>query len=287
MLDTKALAAATATIVREHVDKAVAPLLARIGELEKTVGEREEVLRKFDVARFETSAAAMMAEIKKKTDVKALIDEAIAAIPPAQAGKDADPADTAAMVASEVERALAAFPVPQNGKDGQDGAPGERGEKGDPGADGKDGRDGCDVVDAMIDKDGSLVVAFSNGRLKNLGPVIGRDGAPGKDGRDGFGFDDLDLVETDEGLMLRFVKGDVVREFRLPVVLDRGVWKEGGAYRKGDGVTWGRHYWIAKADTDQKPEAGSEWRLAVKSGRDGKDGKDGTPPAPTPPLKLR
>lgn len=62
----------------------------------------------------------------------------------------------------------------------------------------------------------------------------------------------------------------------LPV--DRGVWKE-GAYTKGDGVSLGGEFWIARRDTKLRPVYGpnSDWRLAVKKGRDGKDGHDGKP----------
>ena len=67
----------------------------------------------------------------------------------------------------------------------------------------------------------------------------------------------------------------------LPV--DRGVWKE-GAYGKGDGVTLGGEFWIARRDTKLKPVYGpnSDWRLAVKKGRDGKDGAPGKPGEPGP-----
>ncbi len=67
----------------------------------------------------------------------------------------------------------------------------------------------------------------------------------------------------------------------LPV--DRGVWKE-GAYTKGDGVSLGGEFWIARRDTKLRPVYGpnSDWRLAVKKGRDGKDGHDGKPGEPGP-----
>ncbi|MNY32598.1 hypothetical protein D3C86_1668240 [compost metagenome] len=57
----------------------------------------------------------------------------------------------------------------------------------------------------------------------------------------------------------------------MPVVLDRGYYREGDAFEKGDGVTFGGSYWIAQATTRTKPEIGNaEWRLAVKKGRDAK-----------------
>jgi integrin beta 3 len=67
----------------------------------------------------------------------------------------------------------------------------------------------------------------------------------------------------------------------LPI--DRGVWKE-GPYSRGDGVTLGGEFWIARRDTKLRPIYGpnSDWRLAVKKGRDGKDGRDGKSGEPGP-----
>lgn len=62
----------------------------------------------------------------------------------------------------------------------------------------------------------------------------------------------------------------------IPSVIDRGVYKSAEEYTAGDAVTWGGSLWIAQTKTNAKPgEAGSDWRLAVKRGRDGKDGKNG------------
>jgi collagen type III alpha len=132
----------------------------------------------------------------------------------------------------------------EKGLSGERGPAGERGQQGEPGLPGRDGRDGKD----------------------------GEKGIDGKDGRDGLGFDDIDLHETEEGVFLRFACGDQTKAFRLPIVVDRGVWRE-GQYRKGDGVTWAGSFWIAQEDTTEKPDTGKGWRLAVKKGRDGKDGK--------------
>lgn len=227
-------------------------------------------------------------------------------------GRDADPV-TPEQIAEAVEQYLKANPPAagangRDGVDGKDGEPGRDGKDGNPGRDGKDGingvsgengadgKDGVSLAGAMIDRDGNLVVTLSNGEHKQLGAVIGRDGTDGAcgkdgasgadgkdgvDGVDGLGFDDLDLVETDDGIVLRFTRGDIVKEFPLPVVVDRGVWREGG-YRKGNGVTWGGSFWIAKRDTDEKPETSDAWRLAVKRGRDGKPGDPGKKGDPGP-----
>ncbi|MCB5173651.1 hypothetical protein [Microvirga lenta] len=182
---------------------------------------------------------------------------------PGKDGESVDPAEVQRMVSEAVERVVSTIPVPKDGVDGKDG---------------RDGKDGVGLAGTIIDRSGELVVTLTTGETKNLGPVVGRDGAPGekgadgKDGRDGFGFEDLDLVETDGGLVLRFMRDGRVKDFRLPVVIDRGVYKEGQTYRPGDGVTWGGSFWICQQETSERPAAGKGFRLAVKKGRDGRDG---------------
>lgn len=173
--------------------------------------------------------------------------------------------DVAGMIAEAIE----AIPKPERGE------PGEQGESGPAGTDGRDGRDGCDVKDLLRVEGGELVATFSDGRTKNLGPIVGKDGSPGADGKDGLGFDDMTAeYDGERTITLRFAKGEQVKEFsfHMPVVLDRGVFKEGSEYKAGDAVTWGGCLWIAQEDTADKPDSGKAWRLSVKRGRDGKDG---------------
>lgn len=187
-----------------------------------------------------------------------------------------------------------------DGKDGADGPQGWPGEKGDPGpggepgargADGPAGKDGVGLAGALIDREGTLVITLTDGTARALGPVVGKDGAKGdagKDGTDGFGFDDLEVIHDGaRGFTFRFTKGERVKDFAftVPVVLDRGVYKDGQAYEAGDGVTWGGSFWIAQEETAEKPGDGKSWRLSIKKGRDGKDGVVKPPPDPKP-LKV-
>ncbi len=106
----------------------------------------------------------------------------------------------------------------------------------------------------------------------------GTDGAPGKDGTDGLGFNDLNIeYDGERGIMLRFAQGERVKEFplTLPIPLDRGQFKAGTDYVRGDATTYGGSLWIAQKSTVDKPGTSDAWRLAVKCGRDGKNGKDG------------
>ena len=56
------------------------------------------------------------------------------------------------------------------------------------------------------------------------------------------------------------------------MVLDAGVFRSGGSYERWDFATYGGSGWIAQVDTKATPGTNSDWRLAVKKGRDGKDG---------------
>ncbi|MDW9773079.1 hypothetical protein GOA89_14710 [Sinorhizobium meliloti] len=128
------------------------------------------------------------------------------------------------------------------------------------------------VAGALINRSGSLILTMSDGTTKDLGLVVGKDGDPGKDG---FGFEDLDAAyDGEKTITLKFTQGERVKEFAftMPVVIDRGVYRDGTEYKAGDGVTWGGSFWIAQKDTSAKPDAGDDWRLSVKRGRDGKNG---------------
>lgn len=188
-----------------------------------------------------------------------------------QPGKDAEPVDTGAVVAA----VLAKVPAPKDGQDGKNGA------------DGKDGEPGKDGASFTAEEAKSLLepelakwaLDFERRAQDTLQKTIDRfpkpkDGQDGKDGLDAIGFDDL-TVEHDgaRGFTLKFVSGERVKEFAfsVPVVIDAGYYREGDAYEKGDGVTFGGSYWIAQSPTRTKPEVGNaDWRLAVKKGRDAK-----------------
>ena len=104
------------------------------------------------------------------------------------------------------------------------------------------------------------------------------------DGEDGLGFDDLEVVQHDDfrTLTLRFVQGDKIKSYdaHFPVVIYRGIFREGEKYAVGDSVTYGGSTWIAEREPDGRPGLPGHdhgWRLAIKRGADGKDGKPGEP----------
>lgn len=278
---------------------------AALLSLEKRIADCEAsipVMVKAAVAEIELAEpdTEIVAEAIRKE-----FEAALAAIP-----KSADLASVEAMVAGR----LAALPAPKDGKDGLPGAPGKDGQDGNDGRDadnveiakllipeveravaalpkpkdGVDGRDGESVAREEVMK---IVAAELEKAVKDIPvPRDGRDGEPGRDGRDGFGFDDLDVeYDGERTLSIVFTKGAHVekRTIYLPIVIDRGVFKEGQSYVAGDGATYGGCYWIAQKETSQKPGEGqTDWRLSVKRGRDGKQGPAGRDLRPHEPVKV-
>lgn len=210
--------------------------------------------------------------------VRGFVDNAIAPVlqrlkaleeaAPARDGMDADPAEVQRLVDEAVAKAVAALPKPENGKDGHDGA------------------NGVGLTGALIDREGNLVLTFSNGDTKSVGVVVGRDGKDGVDGTDGergpagFDLEDFSVAQADDSrtIELIFEAGETrfVRELEFPVAIYRGVFKDGETYAVGDMVTWGGSVWSCTNASAEKPGDGAKgWMLAVKKGRDGRDGKDG------------
>lgn len=243
---------------------------------------------------------------------------------PGRDGKDAEP-----LTQKQVIEALTAMPEviemfvqkyiaanpPRDGAAGPQGERGIDGINGKDGADGRDGKDGLSLVEAMIDSEGVLVHTFSDGTVKRLSRVVGKDGSEGeagKDGRDGkdgangldgkdgapglngkdgadglhgkdgkdgingtFG-DDLNVVK--DGRYTKWMKGDIeVGRTKSKEMLYQNVWKSEETYDEGDVVTWGGSMWHSNKDENtEKPGNGSDaWTLCAKRGNDGKMGPQG------------
>lgn len=195
-------------------------------------------------------------------------------------------------------------PAGERGPPGESGARGERGVPGPPGQDGEDGKSiSSEEVREMLSgiytaEQAKWALDFER-RAQDLlqrcidripAPKDGKDGIDGKDGANGVGFEDMTVLHDGERtITLRFARGDVVKEFPIiiPAVIERGIYKQGTSYQRGDGVTFGGSYWIAQKDTNAKPgEQNADWRLAVKKGRDGRDGEPGKKGEPGPPGKA-
>lgn len=225
-------------------------------------GERGADGKDADMSRVEALEAQVAELLAREMPVPVKGDPGEPGLP-GRDGKDADPALIEALVLEKLAEAVSALPAPKNGEKGADG------------------RDGVGVAGAVIDRDGALVLTLSDGTQRNLGPVVGRDGAQGergergadgKDGQDGIGFDDMTFEVRDEACYLVWEKGGTVKEARLPIPIDRGVWKDGAEYYRGNGVSWGGSFWLAQKDNPAgKPDSpNSDWRLATKRGQNAK-----------------
>lgn len=280
-------------------------------------------------AETQTTAAPLVIDADLVSRIKSAV---LAEIPTPKDGKDGqsiDPSIVDVMVAAQVERAVKAIepregpPGPtgpagpqgergERGEAGLTGERGERGEKGEPGArgsdglpgergekgvDGASGRDGVGVSEALLNRDGHLVLTYTDGSTKDVGPVVGRDvddamvlrrvedqvkalfdampkPKDGVDGRDGLGFETSALtLDPIEGWQLELRGGDRVVKHALPLPFDAGTYTLGKKYPKGALVN-AKGLWIAHAETRDKPGESRDWRLLVRNGRDGRDGKD-------------
>ena len=239
-----------------------------------------------------------------RDDVLAMVKSAVAEIPKPQDGRDGtsiDRGDVLAMVKSVV----AEIPIPKDGIDGKDGrsvtvddvqplveAAVTKAVSAIPPV-----KDGVGVQDAVIDREGSLVLTFTDGRTKNVGVVVGADVDPehvkqvigeaiaafprpkdGVDGKDGLGFDDMDLFFDDQKgcAVVRLSRGAQIKEYDLPWWAHRGTFQAGTRYRKGHHVISRGSTFVCVEDTTDRPGDGTSkaWRLVAARGKDGKDGKD-------------
>ncbi len=185
----------------------------------------------------------------------------------------------------------------ERGEKGLDGAPGikgeagERGPIGEKGMDGQDGRDALELdILSSVDLSKSYpprTFAQHNGGLirsfRTTDAIV--DGDVQKAGWSVIvagGIQSLDIVQSENlrtfTIAARMFNGEIhAKEFTLPVVLYRSIFREGEEYEAGDSVTFGGSLYICLRDTKSKPADGSDWRLAAKRGADGKPGIDGKP----------
>ena len=227
-------------------DEVAGIVSSRIGDDINEIREGLEAISKRPVGLGEDQVAALVAAAQQ--ELRDELGRELRALPmprDGEPGTSVTPADVAPMIAEEVAKAVAALPP----------APA-----------------GVGLAGAMIDRDGELVITLSNGEIKKLGPVVGKDAAPAAPGRDGLGFEDMDFEVKDGRLFAVFRRGDVMKEAMLPGLSYRGVWKE-GEYLVGDSVTYAASQWIALEQTSEKPGEGKSWQLAVRKGRDGRDGE--------------
>jgi hypothetical protein len=256
MFDPEKFGEAMGAAIRE----AVSPLLKRIGELEAQVSKPVDV----------------------SADVERAVAAAVAALPPPKDGKDAAPIDKEAIV----KEVLALVPVPSNGIEG---AKGQDGKNGADGLQGQKGADGLGLAGAMIDRDGALQITLTNGEVKSLGPVVGKNGTDGKDGLSLDAFE-LEYLPESHEVSLKATAAGRTKELRYPAggIRPAGYWREGTKAQAGEAWVHDGSLWIAIKGTPTKPATGlDDWIIAARKGRDGERGTKGIDGSPPAPIKLK
>jgi hypothetical protein len=286
----------------EAIRAAVAPLTRRIGDLEAQLAKAVDV-----PAEVERAVAAAVAALPVPRDGKdavpidkdAVVKEVLAQIPTPSNGKDGadgkslsvddvrpllDDAVKAMQASAQtmLHDAIKAIPTPKDGAAGKDGANGKDGEPGERGA------DGLGLAGAMIDRDGSLQITMTNGEVKSLGKVVGKDGA---DGVDGVSFETFEMEYLPESHEIS-VKAAVIgrtKELRYPAggIRPAGYWREGTRAKSGEAWVNDGSLWIAVKDCQSKPGLNDEaWIIAARKGKDGERGQKGADAGPAAPIKL-
>lgn len=123
----------------------------------------------------------------------------------------------------------------------------------------------------MIDKNGQLVVVSKNGKIKELGQVVG------KDGKDGLSLESFDLELADAENGQKKIKVIAKANGRtksllvpVPVMQHKGYWKHGTTAQPLDLYAHQGALWIANKTTGNAPSGTlkEDWTLAARAGRD-------------------
>lgn len=313
--DGEAFGQQMAETVRDYVAAALGPLRAENEALRARITVLEErgqaVPEKGE--RGEPGEPGQPGRDADPEETRALVQRevaaAVAALPPpergekgepgesGQPGRNADPEETRALVQREVAAAVAALPPPERGEKGdvgERGEPGPQGHAGEPGRDGVDGKDGVGLADALINREGALVLTMTDGRMKDLGVIVGRDGAdgapgePGRDGQDGRDLESLEVTQSGATIELAFQIGETrsIYEIELPAGpagadgkdaypgQALGLFDPKREYRALDVVSLNGSEWRAKHDNPGELP-GPGWMLSASRGKRGEKGEPG------------
>ncbi len=249
----------------EEIRKAVAPLLAEISELKAQLAERPDFS-----ALIAQEVAKAAAAIRVPSDGQDGLSVTIEDLQPLL---DAATKSIREEAAGAISAAIRALPVPQDGK------PGDKGDR---------GADGIGLAGALIDRDGALLVTLTDGTVKSLGPVVGKDG---KDGADGISLDsfEMEYLEETHEVRIKAACGGRTKEVRYPAggLRPAGYWREGTAAKACEAWVHDGSLWIATKDTTGKPQTkGDDWVIAARKGRDGESIVKTIQAGPPAPIKL-
>lgn len=227
---------------------------------------------------------------------------------PGKDGKDADLMQVKEFIGSEVEKAVAAIPKPQDGQPGKDGESihpdtvslmvakevrAVLAEWPKP----QDGRDGIQLETVPFHQDKQYprgaCVAFGGGTWRAFRETTA--GTPSaKNGWEVLlnGYHPPEIIQSEDGRTVKHIiqmtDGTVAeKEFYYPNMLHRGVYEARYEYVRGDCVTYDNSTWHCRVDvTKSVPSTNTDWQLIAKHGRDGKDFRPQEKTV-TPPLSLK
>lgn len=152
--------------------------------------------------------------------------------------------------------------------------PAEKGDKGDKG----DSPSAEDVARAMEGLFSKWALGYERKADDILQRAVDKLRQPedGKPGRDALDIENFDICLDDDGrtVKVKLMRGEdvVEKSLKIATILDKGVYRDGDRYEKGDAVTFGGSLWISCTDNPEgKPGISEAWRLAVKRGRDGRE----------------
>lgn len=252
MIDPVEFGKAMGALVKE----ATAPLLQRIDQLEKRLGElRIPEPEKVDLEALAKSAAVLIEKPQDGKslaveDVRPMLEDMVKALPMPKDGADANMPELKSHLAELVKsiEVPKAQPAPT-----------------------------VDEVAATFERRFSdLTLSWERQARETFEKAADRMPKP-ENGRDAVPLEGFDLALADDGrtLTVKMQAGETVIEksVKIAAVLDRGIFKHEGSYEKGDGVSYGGSFWIAKCDNPQGvPGSGeTDWRCSVKAGRPGRD----------------
>nr|WP_298117423.1 hypothetical protein [uncultured Pseudomonas sp.] len=295
-------------VLKSHLSELVAALptpkdgrSVTVDDVRPMIEEAVENLRKdagkiFDEQRAKSEEASesvrqALAELKQPEDgisvtaedvapmIRDEVAKAIAEIPAAKDGQSITAEDVRPMLTELVGDAVKALPAPENGKDADMEA--LRNHVGDlvksiqlPAGPSVD-----EVAAGFERRFSDLTLSWERQARDTFEKAADRLPKP-KDGRDALPLESFDLLLGEDGrtvtVKLQAGETTIEKSVKIPAIIDRDTFKHDATYEKGDGVSYGGSFWIAKCDNPQGvPGSGeTDWRCAVKKGRDGKDLRD-------------
>lgn len=268
--------------------KALAPVFSQL-----LAQSREAIRKEFQALLDERDQ--MIKSLKQdlesaRVDEDSIVERILKGIPKPKDGEDGTSADMDALRA-HLDALVKAIPLPENGKSitAEDVAPliveqvskaiGEI-----PKPDVVKSVSPEEVAATFERRFSDLILSWERQARDTFDKAADRMPIPkdGRDGRDALPLESFDLSVSDDGrtVTVKMQAGEVIiqKSVKIAAVIDRGVYstEKSAGYEKGDGATYGGCYWIAQKDGPEGvPGGSSDWRLAVKKGRDGKDGTNG------------